>query len=211
MGLMVGAAGTQVSDNVRGDGGTYDTDFNSVLTVSGQRPGPVSDHDAFGRFADNGTTSTAPLPVLITHRAYAWSAPAADRKYIIVEYSIRNTGTGTLNNLYGGIFADWDIPAYANNKASEDPSRKMGYCWSTDTAGLYAGIKVLTNTPFNHYAVDNVTGGGGGLDLSDGFSGAEKYSALSTQRPAAGNTSSRSSLQVPSTSMPTTRLQSLLH
>jgi hypothetical protein len=188
MGLMIGATGTQVSDNVRGDGATYDTDFSSVLTVSGQRPGTVSDHDAFGRFADNGSSSATPLPVLVTHRAYAWSTPAADRKYIIVEYTIRNTGSSNLNNLYGGIFADWDIPAYANNKASEDASRKMGYCWSTDAAGLYAGIKVLNAGPFNHYAIDNVTGGGGGMDLSDGFSGAEKYTSLSTPRAAAGNT-----------------------
>jgi hypothetical protein len=188
MGLMVGAAGTQVSDYVRGDGGAYDTDFSSVLTVTGQRPGAISDHDAYGRFADNGSTSTNPLPVLITHRAFAWSAPAADRKYIIVEYTIRNNGSSTLNNLYGGIFADWDIPAYANNKAAEDLGRRMGYCWSTDSGGLYAGIKLLTATPFNHYAIDNSTGGNGGLDLSDGFSGTEKYAALSTSRATAGLT-----------------------
>ena len=190
MGLMVGAAGTQVSDNVRGTGSTYDTDFSSVLTVSGQEPGVVSDYDAYGKFADNGATSANPLPVLITHRAYAWAQPAADRKYIIVEYTIRNTGSSTLTDLYGGIFADWDIPLYSNNKADEDLSRKMGYCWSTDAAGLYAGIKVLTATPFNHYAADNVTGGGGGLDLSDGFDESEKYATLSTYRPSAGATAS---------------------
>jgi hypothetical protein len=114
----------------------------------------------------------------------------ADRKYIIVEYTIRNTGSSTLTDLYGGIFADWDIPLYSNNKADEDLSRKMGYCWSTDAAGLYAGIKVLTATPFNHYAADNVTGGGGGLDLSDGFDESEKYATLSTYRPTAGATAS---------------------
>ncbi len=189
MGLMVGAAGTQVSDNVRGSGSTYDIDFNSVQTVQGQQPGTYSDYDAFGRFADNGSTSTAPLPVLISHRAYAWVQPAADRKYIIVEYTIRNTGSSTLNGLYGGIFADWDIPNYANNKADEDLSRKMGYVWCTDAAGLYAGIKLLSNTGgFNHYAIDNVTGGGGGLDLSDGNDNNEKYAALSTSRAQAGNT-----------------------
>jgi serine protease len=188
MGLMVGAAGTQVSDNVRGTGSTYDTDFSPVITVTGQNPGTVSDFDAYGRFSDNGTSSAAPLPVLITHRAFAWNSPAADRKYIIVEYVIKNTGSSTLNSLHAGIFADWDIPLYSNNKADEDITRSMGYCWSTDQSGLYAGIKLLTSTPFNHYAIDNVTGGGGGLDLTDGFDGTEKYSALSTSRPSAGAT-----------------------
>ncbi|MFM9052600.1 MAG: S8 family serine peptidase, partial [Bacteroidota bacterium] len=186
MGLMVGAAGPQVSDNVRGAGGTYDSDFSSVVTVTGQRPGTVSSYDAYGQFSDN--SSAAPLSVLITHRAYAWDSPAADRKYIIVEYVIRNTGTSALNGLYGGIFADWDIPLYSNNFASEDLGRRMGYCWSTDAGGLYAGIKLLTQTPFNHYAIDNSTGGNGGADLSDGFDNSEKYFVLSNSRSDAGNT-----------------------
>lgn len=188
MGLMVGASGTQVSDYVRGDGGTYDSDFSSFRTVSSQEPGTVSDFDAYGQFVDNGPTSSTPLPILVSHRAYAWAAPAADRKYIIVDYTIRNNGVNTLNNLYAGIFADWDVPQYANNKADTDAGRKMGYTWSTDAGGIWAGIKLLTSGGFNHYAVDNVTGGNGGLDLSDGFSNAEKYSALSTSRSPAGNT-----------------------
>ena len=190
MGLMIGASGTQVSDNVRGDGGSYDSDFSSYLTVSGQEPGTVSDFDAYGQFVDNGTTSSTPLPVLVSHRAYAWAAPAADRKYIIVDYTIRNNGVNTLNNLYAGLFADWDIPQYGNNKSDTDAGRKMGYTWSTDAGGLWAGMKLLTSGGFNHYAVDNVTGGNGGLDLSDGFSNTEKYSALSSSQSPAGNTAS---------------------
>ena len=38
-----------------------------------------------------------------------------------------------------------------------------------------------------HYAIDNVGGGGGGVDLTaGGYSEAEKYTTLSTNRPAAG-------------------------
>ncbi len=187
MGLMVGASGTQVSDYVRGAGATYDTDFSPVITVSGQQPGTVSSYDAYGKFADNGSTSANPLPVLITHRAFAWDSPNIDRKYIIVEYVIKNSGSSTLNGLYAGLFADWDIPNYANNKADEDLSRRMGYCWSTDAGGLFAGIKVLSNTPFNHYAIDNLAGGNGGLDLSDGYDDSEKYASMSTSRSSAGN------------------------
>lgn len=186
MGLMVGASGTQVSDNVRGDGANYDADFGPLTNVSGLRPGAVSDYDITGVFDDYGLTSVSPIPVLIEHRAYAWGNPAADRKYVMVEYVIRNNGSSTLNGLYGGLFADWDIPQYANNKAGEDLSRRMGYCWSTDTSGLWAGIKLLSNTPFNHYAIDNISGGGG-VALSDGYDDSEKYLTLSTQRATAGN------------------------
>lgn len=48
---------------------------------------------------------------------------------------------------------------------------------------------MLTNSaPVNHYAIDNVTGGGGGIDIYDGYSQAEKYTSMSTPRPIAGAT-----------------------
>ncbi|MFM7079412.1 MAG: T9SS type A sorting domain-containing protein, partial [Bacteroidota bacterium] len=53
--------------------------------------------------------------------------------------------------------------------------------------GLWAGIKLLTNTPFKHYAVDNIAGGGG-ANLSDGYSTSEKYTTLSTNRATSGGT-----------------------
>ena len=185
MGLMIGAAGTQVSDNVRAAAGAVDADNSSVIAVTGQEPGPISQFDAAGIFSDYN--SSAPLNLLITHRAFAWTS-AADRKYVIVDYLIKNTGSLTLNSLYAGLCADWDIPAYANNKASVDNSRRMGYVWSTDAAGLYGGMKLLSHTGgFSHYAIDNVSGGGG-VNLSDGFSDPEKYQVLSSSRTDAGNT-----------------------
>lgn len=188
MGLMIGAAGTQVSDNVRGDASSYDSDFAAVSKVVSQSPGTVSDFDINGTFRDNGTTSTNPLNLLVSHRAMAWTT-LADRKYVIVEYNVKNTGSIALNNLYTGLFSDWDIPLYSNNKCATDNTRKMGYVWSTDAGGLWAGMKLLTNlSSFNHYAIDNVTGGGGGVDLSNGNSNAEKYTTLSTFRADAGNT-----------------------
>ena len=185
MGLMVGATGTQVSDNIRGDGSTYDEDFASVVNVVGQEPGVYSDFDAHGTFRDNGSTSVTPISVFVTHRAFAWMS-AADRKYVIVEYTIRNTNGGSLSNLYAGLFADWDIPAYGNNKCTVDNSRRMGYAWSTDAAGLYAGMKLLTPGSFNNYSIDNISGGNGGLDMFDGYSTVEKYQSLSTPRQDGG-------------------------
>ena len=186
MSLMVGATGTQVSDYFRGaTAGATDNDFNPVNTVVKVVPPVVSDFDAEGSFDDNGVTSTSPLNILITHHAYAWT-PAPDNKYIMVQYSIKNVGTTILNNLSTGIIADWDIPAFGNNKAGTDAARRMGYAWSTDSAGLWAGIKLLSHTgTFNHYAIDNYAANGG-LDLSDGFSDAEKGTALTTSRADAG-------------------------
>ncbi len=187
MALMVGASGTQVSDWFRGDGATSDEDFTSVVTVARQIPAIVSEFDAMGSFQDNGITSASPINVLITHHAYAWT-PAPDNKYVMVQYSIKNIGTSTLTNLSAGLAADWDIPDFNNNKASTDVARRMGYVWCTDTNGIWAAIKLLSHTGnFNHYAIDNYAANGG-LDLSDGFANAEKYTSMTTGRADAGVT-----------------------
>ena len=57
-----------------------------------------------------------------------------------------------------------------------DAARRMGYAFSTDTGGFYAGIKLLTNGTAVHYAIDNEPGGGGGVDIfTNGYSTALKY------------------------------------
>jgi hypothetical protein len=103
---------------------------------------------------------------------------------------IKNTSTtNTITNFYGGIFADWDIDGgtFSQNRSAFDAATKMGYCYYTGTNGKYAGIKLLTNTaPPNFYAIDNLAGGAGGFDLTNGFDTKEKYKSLSTQRIVAG-------------------------
>ncbi len=180
-GLMIGQSSTKVSDNVRNDAGT-DEDFQSTQVVQKLLPTVQSEFDLFGKFNDSPSTSI--IPVSVSHKALAWSNPGDD-KYVIVEYTIRNTGTSLLNNVWAGIFADWDIQDYNLNKGDENTSLKMGYVYNTATGGLWAGIKVLTATPFNHYAADNLAGQGG-VNLTDGYNTAEKYTTLSTQRAASG-------------------------
>jgi serine protease len=180
-GLMIGTSNS-VSDNVRGASGT-DDDFLPVVSIQKNDPGVWSDFDTYGRFNDN--SNGTPLGLLVNYRSMSWSSTPFS-KFHIFEYNIRNNGNNTLNNLYAGIFSDWDIQTFANNKADEDVALKMGYVWCTDANGLYAGTKVLTPGPFKHYAIDNITGGGGGLDLSNGFDNAEKYTSLSTNRATAG-------------------------
>jgi len=86
-----------------------------------------------------------------------------------------------------GIFADWDIQDAFANKAGYDASRKMGYVYSLDPDTVYAAIKVLSaGTAFN-YSLDNINGGGGGVDMSsNNFTTDEKYQTLSSNRLSAG-------------------------
>ncbi|HEX8517083.1 MAG TPA: S8/S53 family peptidase, partial [Bacteroidia bacterium] len=189
-GLMIGTGSSKVSNVVRGiTPGASDADFSTYVRAHKVSPDVFSEFDVDGYFKDV-SAATGALPVTVHHKAYAWSTPG-NRKYVIVEYVIANTGTSTLNNLYAGIFADWDIDAatFGSNGASFDAANKMGYAFYPGAAGKYCGIKLLTLTAgVKHYAIDNVAGGLGGIDIADGFDIAEKYTALSTNRTDAGVT-----------------------
>lgn len=193
--FMVGTSASAVSDAFRGStAGTADADFQSSVVVSKAAPGPVSEFDVTGRFNDG--LSTTPLNLSVNHSAHAWTTPG-NRKYVIVEYIMKNTGSTALSNLYAGIVTDWDIDATtaSANKSDFDATRNLGYVYSTATAGLYAGTKALTNNSTTKcYHIDN-TGGAtsGGVDVTDAadyYSTSDKYTTLSTNRYQAASTPS---------------------
>ena len=181
-GLMIGTSVSKVSDAVLGAATADDDDF-TLLSLVREVPSVVAPYEATGRFNDAASASS-PLPVSVTQTVYAWDN-VPHRKYIVLKYAIKNTGTVTLTGLRAGLFADWDIANYEHNKCSMDAGRKLGYTWSSDTS-IYTGIKVLSFTPFNQYAVDNDSSGLGGLNLTDGFTTSEKYTSMNTTRSDAG-------------------------
>jgi serine protease len=186
-GLMVGVSSAKVSDNVRG-ATTPKTSFVDMQRVIEIIPTVVSNFDASGMFTDAG--SATPLPVRILQKDYAYTS-VGNRKFVMLEYSIKNTGSTALTSLYAGIFCDYDITAAtaSSNKDAFDATNRMGYAWYTGAGGIYAGTKLLSRTAaVTHYAIDNLAGGGGGIDISTaaGFSDANKYLTLSTNRAAAG-------------------------
>lgn len=183
-GLMLGTSSSAVSDIVRGTtGGTSDVDFQSEQNVMRILPPVTSEFDVAGTFDDALAVPVQGLKVL--HNAYAWTT-ANDRKYVMVKYRIINTSGQALTNLYAGIFTDWDIMDYNQNRSAYDVNTRMGYSFSTENAGLYAGVKLLSPGVANVYDVDNLDGGNGGLNLFDGFDTGEKYTSLSTVRDGAG-------------------------
>jgi serine protease len=185
-GFMLGDSPTRVSDMFRNNGVTPDQDNNIVGSVRRESDSPASDFDVYCVFNDSNATSIIGLST--KHKVFAYTA-AGHRKYIIHEYSIKNNSADTVTDLYASIIADWDVQNYTENKVNQDLSNKIGYAYNTSGADYYAGIKVLTSTPFVHYGVDIISGGGGGVDVTAGapaFEAAEKYTVMSTNRPTAG-------------------------
>ena len=185
-GLLIGTDTLTVSDCVQGTSGP-DADFSSISQIIHQLPAVNSDFDTRATFSDN--SSISPIPIEVKQNTYAW-ASIPNKQFVIWEYLLTNTSTSnTIKNLFGGIFADWDVDdgTASKNRSSYDVATKMGYCYYTGKNGKYVGIKLLTNTAApNFYAMDNVSGGSGGIDVTNGFDTKEKYKALSQQRLAAG-------------------------
>jgi serine protease len=186
-GLMIGTSATKVVNTVRNETATPDNDFASMVRVGIDNPTIISDFDLSGKFNDNNALSAAKLNIEVKHRSFTWNAPG-DMNYVMVQYNIKNTSNAALNSLYASIFTDWDIQDYTANRSDQNPALKLGYSFATTSTQLYAGVKVLSATPFNMYAADNITGGAGGVNLADGYTTAEKYQTMSTSRTQAGTT-----------------------
>jgi len=169
-GLLIGNDPNKVSDVVRNPN-AQNTDFTLLNRINLVSPGNVSYEDGTCQFNDNGAGSNA-LPVKVNHLTYAYNT-APDDKYIIFRYDIFNNSTTALNNMYCGLYADWDIGTVTANQASGDASRKMGYVYDTDaSANTYGGIKVLSAQNGHVYAVEN--------SAVFGYTDPEKLTAMSS-------------------------------
>jgi serine protease len=189
-GFIIGTDTGHVSDCLRNGSGTNDADFKITNNIQEIKISPASNFDTYSRYTDSSSAKIIGLG--IEQRTWAWNS-TPDKKYVIWEFLIKNNSVNTYTALYAGIGADWDITeaasTYSVNKSAYDAANKMGYTWCTNPGGLYAGIKLLTGTaPPSFYALDNVTGGGGGYDVSATFPTDIKYNTLSNNRLTAGNT-----------------------
>lgn len=182
--LVIGVDTAHVSDRAFGDpASTINDDFVSITNVRDVIPTVFSDRDLDSRFDDSGAGSTS-NSLQVNQRTFAWSTPT-DSKYVIVEYTVKNNGSAQLQNLYTGLYSDWDLGNAVDNRADYDATRKMGYIFSLGSSTDYVAIKQLSPGPNNYYALEN-NGSAGSVGIYNGFTEAEKYLTQSTQRLQAG-------------------------
>lgn len=185
-GVMIGSSLGRVSDAVRGVGGTSE-DFYSYIPIYRSNTG-ASDLDLMNWFNDYGPTAgNGPLGIDVHHRGYAWNDPGSEN-FVIVRYLITNNGSqfAIIPDLYGGIFADWDILNYSQNTGATDTLNKLGYVFNSDSMDMYAGIKLLSpGGSFHHYVVDNLSSSGA-VNTLDGLTTEEKYLMMSGNQHSAG-------------------------
>lgn len=179
-GFMIGDGQFRVANQVRGDG-FLSADFESWVNVKNNPP-YKSDLDLDGLFSD--FYHHHPMELMIRHNTYVYQNAPND-KFIILTYNVENTSNQTYSNVAAGIFADWDAINSYTNICQQDAALNLAYTKSINDS-MYVGIKLLSSQQFNHYAIDNSTGGMGGVDIADGYTESEKYQTLTTNRATAG-------------------------
>jgi subtilisin family serine protease len=125
------------------------------------------------------------IGIEVRQKTMAWDD--ANRKdFILMEMSIKNTSGSDINGMSFGFYADWDISNSAQNNAVFDSTLRTGYV--SYPGGVHAGIHIISDSAFQHYAVDN-SGAGGSVSIYDGnFTTAEQRTTMigGNARPSAG-------------------------
>ena len=175
-GLMIGLDGSRVADRVRGTP-QADNDFQPIWRIHQNAPFEGSSVQYRGLFSG----AQPDFPLLVKQRAISDSA-TENRNFIILEYQIINTGSENYSNLAAGLFADWDLIDPGSNATDYAPSERCAYVYTLPEDSVFTGISLLTpQTPVYH-AIDNVPGGAGGINMFDGYSSADKFQSLTTNR-----------------------------
>ncbi len=180
-GLMIGKSTDQVSDNVYGV--TYnDNDFSPMIAPYKIVPSLSAEFEAETVFNDDGAGANK-MNLKITHHVKAWNQPNYDN-FIVHTFTLKNFGATIQSGLYAGLYVDWDIYLSMYNKAKFDLSKRMMYAWSP-MGGKYGGVAALSPFSISKYAFDN-NGASLSLNINDGFSGIDKFTALTSNRDSAG-------------------------
>jgi len=181
-GLMIGSDSDHVSDAVRGG-----NDFLPIVKPEEITNSPVSDKAYQSQFDDSKTDSTK-MDLLVNQTVYAWTDSILDNT-VWFRYQIINQSSNYYNNLFVGNFTDWDIIDFSHNVMAYDSLKHLAYCYDVNNQSVIAGVQLLSAYPKNVYGIDNIAGGDGVIDISDGYSDDEKYYTLSHTRKVAGGTS----------------------
>jgi len=170
-GLVLAINDSTVSDCVREFDFIIKQDFKTLNSIQ-YIHSSVADLQTQSRFSDQNAKN--PIGIDIVQNSYSWLTEDKSTFHII-EYNLTNTGEQTIDTLYAGIFADWDINESDQNMANWADRYKLGYVYDPKPDGLYAGISLLTNEAPAYFAMDHRRRLPGNINPNDGFTPREKF------------------------------------
>lgn len=170
-GFLVSQSPLSVSDNIRNGNGT-DEDFKALTQIT---ESVSTDLESFqAGFSFNDINSPSPLGLDILQDSYAFTGSEED-DFVIFRYIFHNPGSEAIEDIYSGLFADWDIaPVLENNVADFDSAENLVYAYHLNADAGFYGLRLLDGHNFLTFATK--------LSSPFNYSDEAKYMAL-TQSP----------------------------
>jgi subtilisin family serine protease len=151
--LLVGTDTLHVSHSARGTpAGPVETDWqvspggNIVIT----EPGAFADEEGYSVYTDIGAPN--PLDMGIVQESYAFSGdPDDDYVIVMLRMTSLSPDSGSIvNNIYMGLFMDWDVSTTGNEYLTNDGAMNreydVGYMYrSLSPSYPYVGVSVLSD------------------------------------------------------------------
>jgi serine protease len=179
--LMFGNVRTNISNCARNDETDSEKDehFKIIKAISFSKTANADD-EGYTVFSDDLNPNK--YNITTTLRTYSYRTDPYGN-FILLNYTFKNNNSVAINNLYTGLFFDWDISSDDNGNddiSMYDPNYKIGYQY--DSRGLnktFIGVTMLNNTDkINYYPIIN--GDINSWQIYDGFSTSEKFTGLSS-------------------------------
>jgi len=175
--LLVATSAQKVSDasysskNQIFDSLDFDHDFSVIQggNIKVAQPGSLADQEITGAFDDSKAVS--PLGIRVYQRSYAWGDSQYD-DFVIVEYTIAGPEDRDLNEMYVAQHLDWDVGGSSDyDMVGYAGDRCLAYMFDSQSS-YYLGHTLLTQ------AVSGFKDLNFSRDIQNGFTGAEKFSAM---------------------------------
>lgn len=183
-GFLIGHQG-KVSDYIR-DIGYRDLDFSVTTPVYQVQDSARAPFESLSIYHDGNNPT--PIGLQVVQHTFAFDQPEW-QNFVLMEYDLYNQSGGTLDSLYSGMFADWDIAPYLATGLGEVTANASNYddssslAWSYDLRKRdpnYYGFALISDQKFYSRAFANQPG----LTFNDSL----KFQALSNVPDSSSST-----------------------
>lgn len=177
--LILANSSSQVSDCARdATGSSQSSDFTTIQPFTLLLPGNIADVEGSTIFSDDTPKSTK-IGIETKLNSYSFSS-TQDQNYILLTYALTNTSSAVINNLYAGLFFDWDIIDGSDDFTTYDAVGNFGYAYHVVGDPTTWVASAVVSSPSSGYWAINNAGDDGGFGIYDGFTDAEKWQTLSS-------------------------------
>ena len=149
-GLMIGTSETKLADVVRIGLSRLGTDNGFVLATPFRLSRDQTHTVETGKATFTDRDDLIGVDVAITTKEYR------GENFVLVMYEITNTSGSRLDNLFCGLYLDWDLSKNGTGDvASWDAINKLGFVRNLNDTSLWTGASLLSDQEPNYYAANS--------------------------------------------------------